>query len=151
MSEVETIPAPRAPAHSGPWILLGALLTFTVLIVWMLYHFVVGPGLMGNVVKQRRAAAQTQILDLHIALEAWSSRNLGNYPKSLQALVQPDAQGHTLLRDALEVPKDPWGHEFLYAQPTPGQLRPTLRSLGRDGLPGGSGEDADLDREGLVP
>jgi hypothetical protein len=26
-----------------------------------------------------------------------------------------------------------------------------LRSLGHDGLPGGEGEDADVEREGLVP
>lgn len=144
----EALPPPSAQPLTGPWILLGALVTLLVLIFWMLFHFVVGPGLMSNVVRQRRAAAQTEILELHKALEAWSSRHLGNYPPALSALIEPDAAGHTLL-GVLELPKDPWGHEFFYAPPTPGQLRPTVRSLGRDGRPGGAGEDADIDREGL--
>ncbi len=130
------------------WILLGSLALFAILVVWMLYHFVLGPGLMSNVTKQRRADAQNTILALSQALEGWSSRNLGRYPDSLALLLVPDANGRAPLGDVREVPRDPWGHEFQYAPPTPGQLRPTLRSLGRDGLPGGSGEDADIDREG---
>ena len=125
--------------RSGPWILLGALVAFATLIVWALYHFVIGPGLMSNVVRQRQSAAQTQILDLSKELEAWSASHLGAYPASLEAL------GGTAARQP-----DPWGNAWSYAPPGPGELRPVLRSLGRDGLPGGTGEDADIDREGVV-
>ena len=126
--------------RTGPWILLGALVAFAALIVWALYHFVIGPGLMSNVVRQRQAAAQTQILEISKELEAWSANHRGEYPPSLEALAGAAAR----------VP-DPWGKPWVYAPPGRGELRPSLRSLGRDGLPGGSGEDADIDREGVPP
>jgi general secretion pathway protein G len=41
------------------------------------------------------------------------------------------------------VPLDPWGHPFQYRAPgTKGEFE--IVSLGRDGQPGGSGEDADI-------
>lgn len=125
--------------RSGPWILLGALVGFAAVILWALYHFVVGPGLMSNVVRQRQAATHTQILELSKELEGWSAAHLGEYPKSLTALYGAGR----------DLPKDPWGREFDYAAPRPGELRPRLASLGKDGLPGGTGEDADVDREGV--
>lgn len=141
----------ESPTKTGPWILLGALIAFTALVLWVLYHFVLGPGLMSNVVRRRQATAQTQILELQRELEGWSARNTGRYPVALVELLRPDAHGQPGLGGALELPKDPWSHEYTYAPPRPGQLRPDVRSLGRDGLPGGAGEDADIDREGLVP
>jgi len=151
MTTSAALPATPAPSRKGVFVLLGALVAFATFVVFALYHFVLGPGLMKNATLRKRADAQTQILVLHTALEGWSSHNQGRYPDSLEALVQPDAQGHTLLGDALVLPKDPWGHDYVYAVPQPGELRPMLRSLGHDGLPGGEGEDADVEREGLVP
>jgi general secretion pathway protein G len=150
MSTDGSPPAATGEPRSAVWLLLGGLLVFTVFVLWMLYHFVLGPGLMSNVVRQRQAQAQSQILALHTALEGWSARNQGRYPPSLDAVVMPDEQGRTLLGGALALPKDPWGNEYVYARPTPGQQRPALRSLGRDGKPGGAGEDADIEREGVV-
>ena len=143
--------AEEAQPRTGVWVLLGGLAGFAALVLWSLYHFVLGPGLMSNVVRQRQAAAQTQILDLSKALEAWSARHQGDYPSTLASLLQPDAQGRTLLGEARELPKDPWGREFVYAPPVRGELRPRLCSLGRDGVAGGTGEDADVDREGVTP
>jgi general secretion pathway protein G len=43
------------------------------------------------------------------------------------------------------VPEDPWGRPYLYR--SPGEHNPTsfdLATLGKDGQPGGSGEDADV-------
>jgi len=43
------------------------------------------------------------------------------------------------------IPLDPWGRPYAYK--SPGQLNADsydLLSLGRDGQPGGSGEDADV-------
>ena len=42
------------------------------------------------------------------------------------------------------VPPDPWGHPYVYVQPGTHQNDFDLESYGRDGQPGGSGEDADL-------
>jgi general secretion pathway protein G len=43
------------------------------------------------------------------------------------------------------VPKDPWGNEYLYEAPAPGQPQPKVMSYGKDGQPGGEGDDADMD------
>jgi len=129
----------ESPPRTGVWILLGGLAGFAALVVGSLYHFVLGPGLMDNVVRQRQAAAQTQILDLSKALEGWSAVHQGSYPPSLEAL-----------QAGASPPIDPWGRPLEYAPPARGELRPELRSLGRDGLVGGTGEDADIDREGVV-
>jgi general secretion pathway protein G len=43
------------------------------------------------------------------------------------------------------VPADPWGNPYVYR--SPGEANPDsydLVSLGRDGAPGGEGEDADI-------
>ncbi|MBK7643708.1 MAG: type II secretion system protein GspG [Planctomycetes bacterium] len=143
----EPVPQSRA----GVWMLLGGLVGFATLVVFLLYHFVLGPGLMKNASRKRQAQAQSEILVLQAALERWSSQHEGKFPSSLEALVQPDAQGSTLLGDAFVVPKDPWGNEYSYAPPTPGSLRPTLLSLGHDGQPGGEDDDSDVDVRGALP
>ena len=44
-----------------------------------------------------------------------------------------------------EIPKDPWGHDFIYHFPGEhGNDEPDILSLGRDGQPGGEGYDADI-------
>jgi len=46
--------------------------------------------------------------------------------------------------ETTEVPKDPWGRDFIY-ELRPSSGRPfVIKSLGADGVPGGSGYDADL-------
>jgi general secretion pathway protein G len=42
---------------------------------------------------------------------------------------------------------DPWGRRYLYE--LDGEGRPRVRSLGRDGQPGGSGPDADIGLDSL--
>ncbi len=51
----------------------------------------------------------------------------------------------------MEVPLDPWGSAYVYREP--GTSNPTLYdlyTLGRDGQPGGAGEDADVTSWGGV-
>lgn len=77
--------------------------------------------------------------------------DVGSYPttdQGLQALlVRPDGvtnwSGPYLKGEA--IPKDPWGHPFLYRMPSdrPGHDY-DLYSLGPSGKPGGSGSDAEI-------
>lgn len=89
--------------------------------------------------------ARAELLDLRGALEIWAQVHGGRYPASLDALVAPDAQGHTLLRDERELPRDPWERKFLYDPPSAERREPRLYTLGADGRPGGSGLDADIE------
>lgn len=112
----------------------------------------VSPMVFRNVADAKRAAARSQIEALGLALDTYAMQNDG-YPSTSQglaALVRPPGgppgaaswRGPYLKR---EVPNDPWGNPYQYE--SPGTVNPTtydLLSYGRDGRPGGVGEDADL-------
>ncbi|HSO06737.1 MAG TPA: type II secretion system major pseudopilin GspG, partial [Pelomicrobium sp.] len=73
----------------------------------------------------------------------------GHYPSSEQGLKalterpqnEPRWDGPYLKKEA---PPDPWGRAYVYRNPGQGGRDYDLLSLGRDGQPGGSGEDADI-------
>jgi len=69
--------------------------------------------------------------------------NNGRHPESLEQLVTPDENGETFLKGR-KVPADPWGAEFLYDPPMSGTRGYKVYSLGKDGVPGGEGEDMDI-------
>lgn len=86
--------------------------------------------------------ARADVIAITAAAEEFAHRNGGRPPSDLETLVRPDENGASYL-DCEEVPLDPWGAPYRYelvAEP-PG-FRVT--SFGADGLPGGSGDDADV-------
>ena len=133
----------RPAAHKG-FTLLELLVV--VAIIGLLAAFV-GPRVFGHLGKSEVTTAKAQIEALVRALDAYRL-DKGNYPDSaqgLQALVVRPADaakwnGPYLQKD---VPLDPWGHPYLYKFPG-AQHEFDLISYGRDGVPGGTGEDADL-------
>ena len=44
-----------------------------------------------------------------------------------------------------EIPLDPWGNPYVYSVPGENGNPYTLKSLGADGKPGGSDENADIE------
>jgi general secretion pathway protein G len=123
-----------------------------VIIVLGLLAALVGPRILGRVSEAKGATAHTQIELLGLALDSYQLDN-GAYPTTEQGLdalqTKPTREpvplrwhGPYLKRD---VPHDPWGRQYLYK--SPGDHNPTgydLYTLGRDGQPGGEGEDADV-------
>ncbi len=107
----------------------------------------VGPKLFAQIGKSESKVARAQIDALQKALDQYRI-DLGRYPDSeqgLAALVQrpADEPRWTGPYLAKAVPADPWGRPYLYAQPgSHGDF--DLQSLGKDGQPGGDGDDADL-------
>ena len=94
--------------------------------------------------------AKTDITAIVQSLVEYSINNNRTYPTSLVPLVTPDTNGHCYLEGYNgKVPKDPWKHDYQYAPPTPDHPRPRVISLGADGKPGGSGDDADIDSDEL--
>jgi general secretion pathway protein G len=99
--------------------------------------------------KSGNASRGKAIADIHALASAASEYAIqhgGQYPESLALLVTPDSSGHTYLEGKF-VPRDPWGREYLYELPKPGHVGPRIYTYGKDGKPGGSGEDADIDNE----
>lgn len=123
-----------------------------VLVVLALLAALVGPQLVGRVGDARATAARTQLELFGVALDSYRLDN-GRYPTTEQGLralrerptrapLPGNWRGPYLKK---ELPLDPWGRAYVYR--SPGRTSPEgydLLTLGRDGAPGGEGEDADL-------
>jgi general secretion pathway protein G len=121
-------------------------LLVVVVIIGLLAGFV-APRYFGQVGKSEVSVARAQLDALEKALDQYRL-DTGRYPDSelgLKALVQkpaaePKWAGPYLRKD---VPLDPWGKPYVYR--IPGEKHEfDLISYGRDGQPGGTGENADL-------
>ncbi len=113
---------------------------------------VVAPSIFGNVGESRRGAAKSQLQVFALALDAYRFDN-DAYPTSEQGLDAlrtipiagdpPKNWRGPYLRQ--EIPLDPWGRPYVYV--APGVANPNaydIYTLGKDGKPGGDGEDADI-------
>jgi general secretion pathway protein G len=121
-------------------------LLVVVVIIGLLAGFV-APRYFGQVGKSEVSVAKAQIDALEKALDQYRL-DTGHYPSSelgLKALVdrpanEPKWAGPYLRKD---VPLDPWGKPYMYK--IPGEKTEfELVSYGRDGQPGGTGENADI-------
>jgi general secretion pathway protein G len=117
-----------------------------VVIIGLLAGFV-APRYFGQVGKSEVATARAQIDALEKALDQYRL-DVGRYPSTelgLKALLdkpasEPKWNGPYLRK---EVPLDPWSKPYVYK--IPGEKHEfDLVSYGKDGQPGGSGENADL-------
>lgn len=90
--------------------------------------------------------ARADIATLEQAMEMYRLDNF-SYPSSLAALVQPppggDASRYRSGGYIKKLPSDPWNRPYQLA--VPGKAGPfEILSLGADGAPGGTGENADI-------
>lgn len=120
-----------------------AELMVVIVIIGLLATLVV-PNVVGKLMKANRAKAEADIVAIASAVTQYAIDNGGRYPDSLEALVQPDANGDNYL-DRETVPKDPWGNEYVLEPAPSGSRRFRVFSYGKDGVPGGEGDDADID------
>jgi general secretion pathway protein G len=108
----------------------------------------VAPRYFAQVGKSQVKVARAQIDALDKALDQFRI-DVGHYPTSeegLRALVvqpsgEPNWAGPYLKKG---VPPDPWGRPYVYQQPGTHGGDFDLLSYGKDGRPGGTGEDADV-------
>ena len=118
-----------------------------VMVIVGLLAALVGPKLFPKLGKGKQAAAKAQIELLGQALDQFRL-DTGRYPatqEGLNALVANptgiENWDGPYLKKAL--PNDPWGKAYNYQCPgTHGEY--DLFSYGRDGSPGGDGEDKDV-------
>jgi general secretion pathway protein G len=107
----------------------------------------VGPKYFSQIGKSEIKVARAQIDAFEKSLDQYRL-DTGHYPSTAQGLgaltAKPDNEPKwdgPYLKKA--VPGDPWGNPYQYRQPGEhGEY--DLFSYGRDGKPGGSGEDADI-------
>lgn len=117
-----------------------------VMVMIALLASLVGPKLFPKLGKGKQSAARAQISLIEQALDQFRL-DVGRYPTSqegLNALVTnpgvPKWEGSYLKKG---LPADPWGKAYQYTAPgSHGEF--DLLSYGRDGNPGGEGEDTDV-------
>jgi general secretion pathway protein G len=138
----------RVPGRLG-FTLIEILVVITVI---GLLAALVGPRILGRVSEAKSATAKAQLEMLGVALDNYRLDN-GSYPTTEQGLTalqeKPSRdpaplnwRGPYLKRT---IPADPWGRPYVYR--SPGEHDPAgndLSTLGKDGQPGGEGEDADI-------
>ena len=145
-------PSPRLRASTPPrlgFTLIELLVTIAIIAT---LAAIVAPALFGNIGEARRNTTRSQIQILSLALDAYRLDNEA-FPTTEQGIealrtvpITGDPPAHwkgPYLRQL--VPLDPWGRAYLYV--SPGVANPNsydLYSLGKDGRPGGDGEDADF-------
>ena len=112
---------------------------------------VIAPAIFSNVGESRRSAARSQIQILSLALDSYRLDNdaLPTSAEGLEALRSlPSGDNARNWKGPYVrqlIPNDPWGRPYIYV--SPGMANPNafdLYTLGKDGRPGGTGEDADI-------
>ena len=122
-------------------------LLVVIVIIGLLAGYV-APRYFGQVGKSEVQVAKAQIESLEKALDQFrlDTRSYPTAEQGLDALVNKPSNAANgwsgpYLKKA--VPNDPWGRPYVYR--TPGAKGDfDLYSLGKDGKPGGTGEDADI-------
>lgn len=120
-----------------------------VLAIIALVAALIVPNVIGRPDQARVTTANTDLRTIGAALKMYRLDN-GDYPSSqqgLKALVErpttPPVPANWSSEGYLpQLPVDPWGNPYVYTAPAPGGY--ALKSLGKDGKPGGEGLDADL-------
>jgi general secretion pathway protein G len=84
---------------------------------------VIGVGINTYLKSARNSTAESQLRNIKTAIELYNM-TMNEYPKTLEDLIQPPtderlAQKWIKFLETDRVPKDPWGHEYIY-QLTPG-------------------------------
>jgi len=120
-----------------------------VLVILATLAAIVYPKLAGRSEQARVTAAQTQISSFSTALDAFEVDN-GYYPRGksgLQELVQQPRDAQNWRGPYLkEIPKDPWGNEYIYE--CPGRVNGTSYDLTSAGPDGKAGSEDDISNTG---
>jgi len=121
-------------------------LLVVIVIIGLLAGYV-APRYFSQVGRSEVQVAKAQIESIEKALDQYrlDMRRYPNAEEGLQALIAKPADAQAWSGPYLKkaVPLDPWGRAYVYR--TPGQKGEfELISYGRDGRPGGTGEDADI-------
>lgn len=114
-----------------------------VIVILGLLATLVVPAVLDRLIVANVGVAKSDLTQIAAAITNYAADNGGRHPQTLEELIVRNDLGVRYLdRDTL--PMDPWGNEYLYEPPGPGQPDFVVTTLGKDGAIGGEGEDRDL-------
>ena len=134
----------RKPAEAGVT-LIEMLVVVTII---GLFVALVGPGLFRRADAAKVTATRSQIESFMTALGQYKL-DTGAFPTTEQGLVALRVRPAEMEQWAgpympKDIPKDPWGHDYIYKFPGDHGDEPEIVSYGADGQPGGEGINADI-------
>ncbi len=140
------------PLHSTPharqkgFTLLELLVVIVIIGLLAAY---VGPKYFAQLGKSEVTIAKAQMESFEKALDTYRL-DVGRYPTTEEGMgalmAAPAAAGVKWNGPYLKkgVPQDPWSHPYQYRAPGTGNKDYEILSTGKDGQPGGTGENADI-------
>lgn len=114
-----------------------------VIVILGLLMSLVAPTMFSKVDSTKVKTARAQMQMIETALDTYRL-DMGDYPKSLVALLKSDAVGWDGPYMPKKIPDDPWGNAYNYVSPAPDSAPYQLLSFGKDGNPGGDDSAADV-------
>ena len=125
--------------------------TIVTISIILILSAAVGFSAIKYIDRARIATCRNQIETFRLALQSYLL-DCGQYPteaQGLQALWEKPTRSPVPARwDGpyvdRQIPKDPWGSNFIYKNPGEKNLPFTIMSYGADGKTGGEGKDADI-------
>ena len=119
-----------------------------VVIILGILTAIVAPNIIGRVGDAQISAAKQDIRNIESSLRLFRLDNF-NYPTNEQGIkaltAKPVGQNTRKWKGPYlnRMPVDPWGKQYLYMYPGLNS-EIDVYTYGRDGQPGGSGDDADI-------
>lgn len=113
-----------------------------------LFVALVAPSMFKRADQARITAARSQMQNFMTALGAYKL-DTGLFPTTELGLAALRVKPNDVTQwngpyMPLDIPKDPWGHDYVYKFPGEHGEDPEITCLGADGQPGGDGLNADI-------
>lgn len=124
--------------------------TLLVMALVMILTASIGISYVGQLDKAKVVSAKTQIETLSMALDNFYL-DMGFYPSEADGLSYLYFNKNNLYSQnwagpyiSKQIPKDPWGNDYIYTVPGSNNSPYEILSLGKDGLRGGQNYDQDI-------
>jgi general secretion pathway protein G len=117
-----------------------------VIVILGLLATIVVPNVFKYLFQANTTVVKSDISQIANAIDSYMMQNGGKAPESLDILEQKDDNGNAYLK---KIPNDPWDHPYVYEPPV-GTTDYVVISYGKDGAPGGEGQDEDISNVSIL-